>query len=147
MNTSLYDADLNAWLNQQVEYLQAKQFDKLDIDNIIEELEAVRRMERRCMESHFTILLALLLKARYQPEMSSETYLLSLVHSRMEIEAIIEDSPSMKEEMQTIFEKSWDGALSLAITGTGTEEHQYPTTCPWNLHEAMEEKIDKYFVR
>jgi len=51
MNTttaSLYDLDFYRWIQHQVETLRAGKFSELDLDNLIEEMEAVGRSEKTC---------------------------------------------------------------------------------------------------
>lgn len=136
-----YDDDLTAWVETQLHFLKSKQFDKLDLENLIEEFETVGKSERRSMESYFVILLAHLLKAHYQPEMQSRSWFSSVGNSRREINKILKDSPSLKREMQMIFEKAWPDALMLAMEDTGMKKNQFPATCPWTLNAVMQNLI------
>lgn len=52
-----YDCDLVLWLEMQAGIFRNKKFDKLDLDNLIEELEATAGRDRREPASRLEILL------------------------------------------------------------------------------------------
>ena len=60
--TENYDSDFHAWIHKHIEWLKSGQFDKLDVDNLIEELESMAGRDRRELISHLIILMAHLLK-------------------------------------------------------------------------------------
>jgi hypothetical protein len=43
---SVYDEDFYVWTKSQAELLRKRQFDALDLDNLIEEVEALGRAEK-----------------------------------------------------------------------------------------------------
>ncbi|MGB5975233.1 MAG: DUF29 family protein, partial [Nodosilinea sp.] len=43
---SLYDQDYQIWLDNTVAHLQSKNFDALDLDNLIEEIESLGRSDK-----------------------------------------------------------------------------------------------------
>ena len=63
-----YDTDFLVWLQSQAELLRSKQFDRLDLENIIEELESMARVERREFKHHIEQLTMHLLKCKLQPD-------------------------------------------------------------------------------
>ena len=46
VSTSLYDRDLNAWARQQTEALRRRDFEAIDWDNVVEEMDGLRRAQR-----------------------------------------------------------------------------------------------------
>lgn len=143
MNSTVdYNHDLSSWLTQQIVYLKSKQFDKLDIENLIEEIESVGKSERRSIESYFVILIGHMLKIRCQPEMFSRSWISSVGNSRRQIKKILEDSPSLKRELENLYNKAWDDGLTLAIEDTGMKRHKFPTACPWSLTAALESPLE-----
>ena len=55
--TELYDQDFYAWVQAQAALLKARQFDALDLDNLIEEVESIARQERHLLWHRFRTLL------------------------------------------------------------------------------------------
>src|SRR5437867_1293766 len=56
-NAELYDHDFYAWVQAQAALLKARQFDALDLDNLIEEVESIARQERHLLWHRFRTLL------------------------------------------------------------------------------------------
>lgn len=147
MTTALYDTDLNRWLQEQISYLRDKQFDKLDIEHLIEEVESVGKTERRSMRSYFVVLLGHLLKLKYQPDMASGSWYNSIENSQEEIRLLIKDSPSLKREMAEKMHAAWPAALKLAIRETGLPKNTFPSKCSWSVEYVMKEVADEPFYR
>ena len=64
MPNTLYDQDLQLWIEQTIQQLQNHQFEALDIEYLIEELVDLGKAEKNALKSNLTILLAHLLKLR-----------------------------------------------------------------------------------
>ena len=60
-STSLYDQDLSAWAAHNAQLLRKGQFQDLDIDHLIEELDDMGKSEKRGIYSHQKVLLTHLL--------------------------------------------------------------------------------------
>jgi hypothetical protein len=74
-----YQNDFYSWTQQQVALLKSKQFNKLDFDNLIEEIESMGISEKRELISHLTILLGHLLKWKIQPKKRSNRWRATIV--------------------------------------------------------------------
>lgn len=62
MSNTLYDRDLQLWIQQTIQQLQNHEVESLDIEHLIEELVDFGKSERNTLKSNLTILLAHLLK-------------------------------------------------------------------------------------
>jgi len=65
--TSLYEQDLLLRTEETIRHLKAKNFDDLDLDNLIEEIETLGRSERKELTSRLLVLFEHLLKRLYVP--------------------------------------------------------------------------------
>jgi hypothetical protein len=72
--TILYDQDFYAWTQCQMELLQARRWDELDIANLIEELDSLGKQQRQELRNRLGVLLGHLLKWHYQPEGLSKSW-------------------------------------------------------------------------
>jgi hypothetical protein len=63
----LYEEDFPLWAERQAELLRAGQFDELDLDNLIEEVEDLSRRERDMVESHVETIVEHLVKLTLSP--------------------------------------------------------------------------------
>ncbi|MFN5565640.1 MAG: DUF29 domain-containing protein, partial [Pseudanabaena sp.] len=63
---AVYEQDYLMWLEMTSEQLRTGKLENLDIENLLEEIEAMARKEKVALESNLEILLMHLLKYQYQ---------------------------------------------------------------------------------
>ncbi|MFO0048950.1 MAG: DUF29 domain-containing protein, partial [Pseudanabaena sp.] len=63
---TIYEEDYLQWLEMTTEQLRTGKLENLDIENLLEEIEAMARKEKVALESNLEILLMHLLKYQYQ---------------------------------------------------------------------------------
>ncbi len=141
MNT-LYEKDLASWVAEQASHLRNKEFDKIDLENFIDEFEGIVKRDKRSMKSYFEILLTHMLKWQYQPSKRSSSWYASIRNSRDEINGIIEDSPSLKNNMELAYETAWKKGRKHALEETGLKNSELPKICPWDLKDALQMKFE-----
>jgi len=129
--TSLYETDFYGWTQQQAQRIRAGATHLLDFDNILEEIEAMGRSDKRSLRSRLTILLMHLIKWQYQPEYRSRSWRLTIIHQRQEIDILLLDSPSLKSLLDTTMVIAWQNALKDAEAETGIDKSCFPQECPW----------------
>jgi hypothetical protein len=47
MSTILYDSDFDLWIEQTIQQLKDRQFERLDVEHLIEELQDLGKSEKR----------------------------------------------------------------------------------------------------
>ena len=112
----------------------------MDIDNLIEEIEALGRTEKRALASEIKRLLMHLLKIKYQPTRHNQSWDTSVRLARLEIKEALEENPSLNPKIESIFEKAYRSARLSAALETGIDEKTFPIKCPWTLEECMVEQ-------
>src|SRR5712692_9395842 len=95
-NDIAYDDDFFAWTEEQARLLRAGELAEIDALNLAEEIESVGRSDRREIRSRLIVLLAHLLKWRFQPDEESASWRATIREQRDQIELILEDSPSLR---------------------------------------------------
>ncbi len=70
----LYARDFVAWCENTATNLKVRQFDALDLDNLIEEIESLAKRDRRELQSRLDVLLNHLLKRCYRVIIPQEVY-------------------------------------------------------------------------
>jgi hypothetical protein len=135
----LYTQDYCLWLNQTAQLLQEKNFSKLDLENLIEEIESLGRNEKRAIESNLIIVIVHLLKWRYQPEKRSNSWKSSIREHRRRIQRLLTDSPSLKNYLPEIFDDCYLEAKKQASDETGLSLIAFPEKCPFSLAESLNE--------
>ena len=133
-----YEQDIVAWANEQARLLRAGRFDLLDLEHIAEEIEDVGKSEQRAIVSHLSVLLAHLLKWRFQPDRRGNSWRRTIAAQRKEIHLEIKHTPSLKALINDPEwgDVIWSKALARAIEETGLE--CFPEVCPWSLAEVLD---------
>jgi hypothetical protein len=132
-----YHTDYYGWTVEQAELLKAGDWQDVDIENLIEEVEAMGRSEKRALESRFIVLITHLLKWQYQPVRRGKNWELTIKEQRLRINKILRDNPSLKRELEACFLDVYPFALIQAVKETGIEEQVFPTVCEWKLEQAL----------
>ena len=112
--STLYDRDLNLWLEEAIAKLKVGDFQNLDVENLIEELEGLAGRDRRELESRLTRLIEHILKRCYVnlPE-CYRGWEITIINQRAELTTLLEQSPSLKGHFSQIFDRAFDTALKL----------------------------------
>jgi hypothetical protein len=134
---SLYDRDYCLWLEQAVGQLQNRQFEGLDLKNLIEELESMGRREKDAIESNLQIVLMHLLKYRYQPEKRSRSWLSSIYEHRRRLGKAFRHSPSLKRYLAEVFDECYQDARKIASLETGLPLETFPKQSPFSQEETL----------
>jgi hypothetical protein len=92
--SSLYETDFYAWTQEQVDLLKAQQWDRIDVTNLIEEIETLGRKECQELRNCLGVLLGHLLKWQFQAEKRTSSWLSTIREQRVQIRLLLEDSPS-----------------------------------------------------
>jgi hypothetical protein len=139
-HAALYTQDFYAWTQAQAALLEAQQFDALDIANLVEEITSLGATERRALGSHLKQLLLHLLKWQYQPSgrQTGHSWRSSIHNARDEIDAILEDSPSLRREVPRLLARRYPAARLLAQDETGLPRATFPEACPWQAQEVLD---------
>jgi Domain of unknown function DUF29 len=112
--TSLYDQDFSLWLEATVSHLKARDFDRIDLENLIEEIEALGRSEKRELRNRLEVLLAHILKRVYiDSAYDNRGWQLTILTQRQDLRKILEDSPSLKSYFISIFDRAFTDALEI----------------------------------
>lgn len=126
-----YHQDIIKWAQEQAALLRAGQFSDVDIEHVAEEIEDVGKSEQRELESRMAVLLAHLLKWKYQPDRRSSSWQRTIREQRKGILRRLAKTPSLKVDLRD--SQWWEGVWSDAII-TATKDTNidcFPETCPW----------------
>jgi len=130
-----YDIDFYGWTQDQAQALRSGRLVDLDIQNLIEEIEAMGRSEKRALESRLTVLLAHLLKWQYQPSRRGKSWQLTCEGQRINFENVLDDNPSLKAQLDSVLTRAYAKARIEAAKETGLDKDVFPLICPWDLQQ------------
>jgi hypothetical protein len=106
MNKPLYQDDIVLWSAEQARALReaaAAQLNlpiPIDWDNVAEEIESLGRSERSALRRHIGVIIEHLMKLEASAAQDSRRgWIDSVLRERGEIEALLDDSPSLRREV------------------------------------------------
>jgi hypothetical protein len=134
-----YERDFDAWAQQQAEALRAKRWEHLDVEHLAEEVEELRKTERRGVHSQLRLILSHLLKWRYQPDKRSESWRGTIANGRVLVQEALEDVPSLARELPTLYTSAYPRAWRDAAKETGLPQATFPEACPWTVEQVLDE--------
>ncbi|KOR32141.1 hypothetical protein TI05_09150 [Achromatium sp. WMS3] len=139
MNTvqAEYEKDFYSWIYRNINLLRQHNFEALDIDILIDELESMAKGDRRKLISHLMVLISHLLKWQFQPEQRSGSWRGSIRKQRIQIRKQLEDSPSLKNQLVTGINSAYPDSLKLAIEETGLKADTFPDECPYSITQLL----------
>ncbi len=139
MSAVPHDIDLYAWAEQQAGLLRAGRIQELDIDYLAQELDSIMGNERRELVKRFRILIAHLLKWRYQPEGRSSGWRGTISYQRDDIDDVLAGSPSLRPTVPEKIASAYPKAIALAVRETGKPRSAFPSECPFTALEILDE--------
>lgn len=135
---ALYDRDFYAWTQEQAALLKSGQWDQLDIPNLVEEIEALGRQERRELVNRLGILVGHLLKWQFQPQQRSKSWTATIIEQRQEVQELIADNPSLKSYLVEAMNKAYQKSVLLVVKETPLSLDDLPDRCPYTLDQVMD---------
>ncbi len=148
----LYEKDFQIWIDSTIQHLRNGQFESLDLEHLIEELNSLGKSEQNALKSNLMILLAHLLKVKVQfdaPDTMKISWYNSIIEHRQRVLSSLEDTPSLKSFLVTAIEKAYPQACKLAIKGSKfaalgvriPDDSEYPNFCPFSLEQILDDNF------
>lgn len=126
-----YQADFQAWTKEQIRVLRNQEWHKLDLENLIEEIETLGRQQRQELRNRLAVLMGHLLKWQYQSEQRSRSWLATIRVQRRDILRLIKENPSLKPYLEEALLEAYDNARDLAMGETDLPEETFPRECQY----------------
>lgn len=139
MTTTAYEQDYHAWAQQTADLLRQKFFSEIDIEHVAQELEDMGASKERELESRLGVLLAHLLKWRYQSERRSHSWRLTIKEQRQRILRVLRKNPSLKANLDETCRDAYSDAILIAARETGLPETLFPENNPFNWEETIDD--------
>ena len=139
--STLYERDLDLWLEMAIIHLKAGDFHHLDVENLIEELEGLSGRNKHEIENRLIRLLEHLLKRGYVrlPD-CYRGWEVTIINQRDKLRRLLRQSPSLKRHFLQSFDESFDTALEIVRT---EYETNFPDT--WQFSRDIEAMLNVKF--
>jgi Domain of unknown function DUF29 len=141
--TSLYETDYQLWLEQTLEHLKTQDFSKVDWENLVEEIEGLTKSDKRAISSYLMRLCEHLLKVKYWDSDRATClrgWKLEIRNFRLQIQAILKDSPSLRNYLSDHFALAYQSGRNLFLDASGLEPHLIPAEPCFSLEQALDEE-------
>ena len=118
---SEYDADFVLWSREQADLLRRmaageRVNDQVDWENVAEEIESLGNSDRRDMRSRINTVLRHLIKLQISPALDPRPgWKRTIAEQRLQVERLVEDSPSLRQFVAEAISKELAGARRLAL--------------------------------
>lgn len=113
---SLYETDYNLWVLGTVEILKNRDFNSLDLENLIEEVLDLSRRDKQKLESLLMRLIEHLLKLGYwesERQRNQGHWKGEIRNFRKQIKKQLKVSPSLKPYLREIFEECYQDSREI----------------------------------
>ena len=134
------DEDYVTWIERQMALLRAHQFDQLDLDFLLEELEGLVAAERRELRSRLDVILVYLIKCRYQPSRKETSWLRTLNEQRRRVEFVLDDSPSLRRWLPELLTQVWPKSRKKALQEMGLDATHVPEQAVFSLDQVLDDE-------
>ena len=150
MNNQLYERDFNVWRETIIKKIKQQDFNDIDWEHLLLELEDMGKSEKRSFVSNLTILIAHLLKLTVQadaPEMMKGSWYSSVTEHRFRVRKDLEENPSFKNYLHEVIFIAYADARKLAIKESKNaklgvrkpEETEYSLDFPFTIEQLLDE--------
>ena len=107
-----YDQDFALWVEENIVLLKAKNYDAVDWENLIEEVEGLTRSDKRELENRLITLFEHALKRRYVSLQDCyRGWEVTLKRTQKQLRRVLKDSPSLRNYFVSIIEECYQDAL------------------------------------
>ena len=150
MNNQLYERDFNVWRETIIKKIKQQDFNDIDWEHLLLELEDMGKSEKRSFLSNLTILIAHLLKLTVQadaPEMMKGSWYSSVTEHRFRVKKDLEENPSFKNYLHEVIFIAYADARKLAIKESKNaklgvrkpDETEYALDFPFTIEQLLDE--------
>ena len=134
----LYEIDDYLWIEETIKLLKTKDLDKLDLDNLIEELEDLGKNNLNKVRSLLRqIIINILLLQYWEQEYDRNSR-----HWEGEIIAFRDDinnsvTTTLRNKLNEELDHIYHVAMKLVSTKTGLSSQLFPANCPYSLDKLL----------
>jgi hypothetical protein len=134
---TLYEIDSNQWLEETIELLKANRLNELDLENLIEELDALGRSDKNAVESLLEQVIRHLLLLQYwskESEYNKSHWQAEITGFRTQLKRKL--TSNLRNHLLKELSSLYQDALAYVKQKTSLEV-DFPTECHYTLEELL----------
>lgn len=139
-DNTLYSKDFIAWVEQQALFLEAEEFQRLDLANLIEEVRDMSRREIKAAQSQLVRLIKHLLKLKVQPDYpDKKSWIVSIKDARVELDESMAESTVLKNKLinPETLARCYAKAVVQASNKTDLPLSDFPKELPYSVEQLL----------
>lgn len=137
MATATYDEDYHAWALETAQLIREGRFLEVDTEHLAEEIEDMGASRERELESRLGVLLAHLLKWRYQPEGRGASWEATIKEQRQRVARLLRKNLSLRSKLDEVSADAYSDARLIARRETGLAEATFPLENPYEWEQTI----------
>jgi len=132
-----YETDVVAWAHEQAALLRSGNLSAIDAVHIAEEIDDVAKAQRRELKNRMSVLLAHLLKWKFQPDHRGNSWVSTIRLQRDEIGDALDEMPRLKHAFddERLLKAIWRNAVTMAQDETRLS---FPGTWIWSIEQVLD---------
>ena len=134
----LYETDFYAWTVEQSQLLKNRDFQHLDIINLMEEIESLGKQQQQELRNRLGVLTGHLLKWDYQPQKRSKSWRVTIREQRREILQLLKENPSLKSYLTEAIVLGHESGLDLVVKETPLDYKDLPPDPIYTLEQLLD---------
>jgi hypothetical protein len=138
---NLYDKDFYAWTNEQAHLLKNRQFNRIDIKNLREEILSLRIHEELELTMNTRLILRYIVQFNLEIGVEERERLYAVREGRRTLERILRLSPSLFEQGSKSLEQCYADARKQAAIESGKPVAAFPEDCPFTFEQVIDESF------
>ena len=111
----LHESDFNLWVEQTKEAIQNRDFEKIDWDNLLDEIDDMGKSEKRSLDSYMQRLIEHILKLKFwhaERERCGNGWMREVTNFRNRIKRILKKNPSLNNYLKTEYSDIYQDAIA-----------------------------------
>lgn len=138
-----YQADFYVWALAQADLLKAKQFDALDLESLIDEVEGLADTKKNAIERNAGAIVEYLLKLAHSPARDPRRgWAETIVEHRSRLETDL--TPRLRQLLEEDLPRVYDltrrtTARKLRLCGEDSAADALPLTCPYTVPQILDD--------
>lgn len=137
------EEDFHAWALNAAQRAREGLLTAEELAQVAEELEDMAKSERREFRSRLAILLAHLLKWKYQPKERSYSWEGTINGQRKNIQILLKENPSLRQLVPEYGKEAYEIGIQKAVEETNMSKQSFPSSFKetgWTWEQVLSEE-------
>jgi hypothetical protein len=142
LDSKQYEQDFYLWITTTIEKIRNRDFDSVEWENVLEELEDLGNERKNELESRLMVLFEHLLKLAYWNEeraYNERGWKGTIREQRKRLNRLLKKNPSLKPYLIEVFDEMYLDARDITIDKTGLPSDTFPVQSIVTVEQALDE--------